>query len=208
MDKIIRFLFSGSLQFDDLSLDQLLKLCHMSENKVKAQVNNYIQEDRVKILMNQPIKTLKIIEDTDLFDSTLRSGDRGLTHNSCMVVPLIGDRVMVGNRNMFGASAVRCPGYFHLIKDIFVLRAEWTYQPTSIKIVEATWISPNETTGTQKKQIDRSYDLQDFTVDDLTTTIKESGLFLWSLRVRVHDQGSSSQGKGLPRLRHKRKRED
>ena len=211
MDKITEFLFSGSLQLGDLSMDQLLKVCHMSVilklDKVKAQVDNYIREDRVKTLLKQPIKTLKIIEDTDLFNSTLRSGDRAFTHNFCTIVPLVGDRVMVGNHNMRRARAVRCPGSFNLIKDIFVLRAEWTYQPTSIKIVEATWISPNEATEEQKKQIDRSFDLVDFTVGDLMSTIKESGLFLWSLRVRVHDQEPSSQGKGLLKLRHKRKRE-
>ena len=66
MDKITEFLFSGSLQLGDLSMDQLLKVCHMSVilklDKVKAQVENYIREDRVKTLLKQPIKTLKIIE--------------------------------------------------------------------------------------------------------------------------------------------------
>ena len=47
MEKIIKFIFSGTIKFRDLSLIQLLELSHMSEmmllNEIKSEVDDFVK---------------------------------------------------------------------------------------------------------------------------------------------------------------------
>ena len=51
MEKIIKFLFTGAVIFDDLSLAQLLELSQLSKmlllEKFQDKVNDYVQSDRI-----------------------------------------------------------------------------------------------------------------------------------------------------------------
>ena len=68
-----------------------------------------------------------------------------------------------------------------LIVDLFKLGGSNLYwkQPTTIERLKAfmVWLSANEATDEQKNDIVATLDFEDFTVEELMTTIRESGLY-------------------------------
>ena len=174
MGKIIKFLFSGAVQFEDLALDQLLELSHMSDMmllpKIKAQVDDYVV---------YRVKSLMIRENMDLFVSGFKLVEQYKLSNlkTCFIRALHCGLLVVKLTNE-AESFKTLP--FNLIKDIFLfLPVELANPPTTNERLEAfmVWLSANEASLEQKNQIVDSFDFEDFTVQELMTSIRDSGLY-------------------------------
>lgn len=182
--KIIKFLFSGSLQFGDLSFAQLLELSHMSEmillTKIKVQVDDCINK-RVEDLKKQPNKTVMIRENIDLFISGLKLVEQYKlsTYKPFFIEHLYCGLVLVGNPNEVQCSDSFKTLAFNLIKDIFLLRPVWANPLRSIERLEAfmVWLSANKVTKEETNQIVDSFNFEEFTVEELMTSVRDSGLY-------------------------------
>ena len=174
MCKIIKFLFSGAVLFEDLTLDQLLELSHMSDMillpKIKAQADKYIvhrvESSKISEIMDSLVSGLKLVEQYKL--STVKTCFIRALHYGLFAVTLTNE----------AESFKTLP--FNFIKDIFLFRPlELLSPPKTIDKLEAfmVWLSANKGSDEQKNQIVDSFDFEKFTVQELITSVRDSGLY-------------------------------
>ena len=171
MEKIIKYIFSGTIKFKGLSLIQLLELSHMSEmmllDEVKAKVDDlktkYYGGDKFLLEL---ISGLKFANKNNL--SSLKPWIIEQLYHRMKEVP---------NDAECSDSFKSLP--IELIVDLFVFRGTGRKLPTTMEKLEVfmVWLSANETTDKRKNDIVDSFDFEDFTVEELMTTIRESGLY-------------------------------
>jgi len=180
MEKIIKFFFSGTVKFYDLSLTQLLELSHMTEmmllDKFKEEVDFCFLKridcrgDDVEFLP-ELIRGLKLADQynhVDLKDEIMMEIYSGLK-----VVPKIPE----DNSGSFKKLD------YKLVKDVFLCgSAPNDRQPTAIECLNAFmhWLSSWSNwsiTAEQKAEIVESFDFEDFSAEELLTTVRDSELF-------------------------------
>ena len=180
MEKIIKFLFIGAVTFNYLSLPQLLELSHKSEMmllvKLKDEVVDYVKselDDLGERKFNLPdlISALKCAcqcnADPDIkaliIDNIhIEELQYGLPHFS----------------NDCKESFTSLP--FNLINDIFMSDSEnpFTYPTTKQRFDSfVIWLSENEATEDQKKESVKFFDFEEFSVEELNTSVRDSGLY-------------------------------
>ena len=177
MGKIVKFLFSGDVKFSDLSLDQLVRLSYMSQmmllNKFKDEVDEYTTTN---VLPNSG--------DHVQFLSELCSGLELADHFNLQSI-----RVAIIEELHFGLKEIpndvkgsdsfkSLP--FNLIKEIFLFVVEpGLISPTTKQRFDAfmVWLLENKVTEEQKTEIIESLDFEDFTAEELLTSVRDSGLY-------------------------------
>ena len=177
MEKIIKFLLIGFVKYDDLSLKQILELSIMSEmmllEKFHDQVEDYIKVDcaldiRENVhLFPEYISALKYAHQNNLSDIKNLIAMELLWHLSDIIDDANG-------LDTFKALP------FLLIREIFKSDLNDRRDlPTSKQRHDyfMTWLSVNEATEDQKREIVGSFYFNDFTVEDLMTSIRDSGLY-------------------------------
>ena len=177
MGKIVKFLFSGDVKFSDLSLDQLVRLSYMSQmmllNKFKDEVDEYTTTN---VLPNSG--------DHVQFLPELCSGLELADHFNLQSI-----RVAIIEELHFGLKEIpndvkgsdsfkSLP--FNLIKEIFLFVVEpGLISPTTKQRFDAfmVWLLENKVTEEQKTEIIESLDFEDFTAEELLTSVRDSGLY-------------------------------
>ena len=179
MEKIIQFLFTGAVMFDGLSLIQLLELSRLSGmlllDKFQEEVDTYTQ--RKKIFG----RGRKVEELPDLI-LALKYADQynmglGEITNDITEEIHFGMKIIPTNDNV-KSSFKSLP--FNLIRDIFLVDSFFWRSPTTTKQKFDSfiiWLSENEVTEEEEAEIVESFELDDFTVEELITTVRESGLY-------------------------------
>jgi len=187
MEKIVRFLFSGAVTFEDLSLAQLLELTHVSEmmllDEFKDEVENYLFQtfEYHRVNLSELIYGLKVAD----------------THNFANLANFIMLEAYyrlkyiqndVENSDSFKSLP------FHLMIDIVMrnLVPTQTHEmfqpmlemldcdlPTTKQIFDASmvWLSENEVTKEERNKIADSLKFEDFTVEELMNSVRDSGLY-------------------------------
>ena len=179
MEKIIKFLFSGEMTFVQMDLEQLLELTHASDmmllTKLKEKVEDYVKDE---VIVNNR-KNVKFL--TELTEGIKVADQYNLTKmKETITVQLYFGLKRIPNDVSSSDSFRTLP--FSLIKDIFLfdasslhpLQGPRTPMPTTIERTNAfmVWYSKNEVTEEQKNEIVNSLDFEDFTVEELITSIR------------------------------------
>ena len=178
MEKIVKFLFSGTVTFDGLSLAQLLELSHISEmmllSKFKDKVDDYLKYDIIhdggKDITFLPL----LISGAEIADKFNLSDNR----NSIM-------REVYLNLKDIPNDVASSDSFKNLppkvIKEIFLHK--WRRMPITKHRFKAfmVWLSgndnANEVTKEDKNEIVDSFNFDDFTVEELLTSVRDSGLY-------------------------------
>jgi len=179
MEKITKFLFSGAVTFSDLNFPQLLELSHVSEMillpKLKVKLDQYLTFDliggRGKDVQFLPelILGLKLAHEYNL--SVI---------GSWIVKELYLNLKDIPNDIASSASFKTLP--LKMIRDIFLYNtsALFSYQLPTTKqrfVAFVVWLSKNEANEEQKNEILESFNFEDFTVEELMTAVRDSGLY-------------------------------
>jgi len=180
MGKIIKFLFTGAVIFDDLSLAQLLELSQLSKmlllQKFQAKVNNYIQSDKIQgsggnvHFLPDLISALKYADQYDLDDIT-----EDITKELFCWLRVIPDDVKSSD------SFKTLP--FNLISDIFLFEARRVANRLNLPTTKQKfdcfmiWLSENVIDEEEEAEIVESFQPEDFTVDELLTTVRRSRIY-------------------------------
>ena len=180
MKKIINFLFIGAVMFNDLSLPQLLELSHKSE---------------MMLLVKLKDEAVDYVESELALDKCDRRGERKSNFPElisalkcayqCNADPdiktLIIDNILYGVQHFSDdckESFTSLP--FNLINDIFMFDSEapFTYPTTKQRFDSfVIWLSENEATEDQKKESVKFFDFEEFSVEELITSVRDSGLY-------------------------------
>ena len=183
MEKIVKFLFSGGLNFDGLSLRQLLDLSHISEMMLLTDFKFAVDDF---IIYQLPYHAENVQSLSELI-SGLKLADQ---YRLLAVRKFIIDELHYGYGLEKIPKDVSCWDSFktlpfNLIKEIYKLDRNaltWNYYVPIIKYnhgFEAllVWLSDNEVTEEQKAEIVESFDFADFSVEELSTFVRDSGLY-------------------------------
>jgi len=172
MEKIVKFIFSGAVTFEDLSLAQLLELTHVSEmmlhNEFRDDVENYIfvTFDFHRVNLSELILGLKIAD----------------TYNLAFLANFIKREVCLNLKDIpndieSSNSFKSLP--FRLIRMI-LLSVSWSWpSPSTKQVFDAfmVWLSENEVTNEERNEIADSLEFENFTVEELMTSVWDSGLY-------------------------------
>ena len=191
MEIIIKMIFSGIVEYINLSMAQLLELSHMAEmmlfTKLKAEIDDHVKNnldcyvknfislynsgERLEDCLPELISSLPIADQYNLLSFKL-----GIIKTVYFELKAIPDDVKCSDSFKF------LP--FSLIKDIFqcsfaYVKLKCPPPPTTMEKTKAfmIWLSENEITEEQKNEILDSFDFEDFTVEELMTSISDSGLY-------------------------------
>ena len=189
MEKIIKFLFSAAATFRDLNFLQLLELSHIAEmmllTKLKVKVDEYLYSylstrprdeylqldiirgrgKDVKFLLNL-IFGLKLAYEYNL--SSIGESIMQWLHLNLEVIP----------NDIACAEAFKSLP-FNLIRGIFLYEATASCVPTTKQRFDAfmVWLSKNEVTQEDKIEIVESLSFEDFTVEELMISVRDSDLY-------------------------------
>ena len=181
MEKVVKFLFTGAVIFEDLSLAQLLELTRLSGmlllNDIQGSAEHYIQLHRIQgwggDVENLPdiILAFKYADDYNLEDLKYCITEELY----CELKGILSD---VKSSDTFKTLP------FNLIREIFLCPAsnvKRSFLPKTKQKLDSfmIWLSENENdvTEEQKKGIVDSFEFDDFTVEELMTTVRKSGLY-------------------------------
>jgi len=181
MERIIKYLFSGTVTFGDLSLALLLELTHVSEmillSKLKDKLDDYITRGIIKgsgkidKFLPELILGLSIADTYNL--SSIRSSIMLEVYQNLKDIP---------NDVASSDSFKTLP--FNVMREIVLDKA--VFSSPSIRIDLPTkqrfeafvvWFSENKVTQEDENEILASFDFEDFTVEDLMTAVRDSGLY-------------------------------
>ena len=183
MEKIVKFLFSGGFDFDGLSLIQLLDLSHISEMMLLTDLKFAVED----YIINEVPYHAENVQSLSELISGLKLADqyRRLAVRKCII-----DELHYGYGLEKIPKDVSCWDSFktlpfNVIKEIYKLDKNaltWNYYVPIIKYnhgFEAllVWLSENEVSEEQKAVIVESFDFEDFTVQELLTFVRDSGLY-------------------------------
>ena len=178
MEKIVKFLFSGTVTFDGLSLAQLLELTHVSEmmllDEFKGEVENYLLQTFAfhRVNLSELILGLKIAD----------------TYNLASLASYITRRVFFNLKdipNDVESSDSFKSLSFHLMREIVLSCVYNSYmrrrrdQPTTKQVFDAymVWLSENEVTKEDRNEIADGLNFEDFTLEELMNSVRDSGLY-------------------------------
>ena len=179
MEKIVKFLFSGRVTFWDLTFVQLLELSHMSEmmllSKFKNKVDEYlldiIRDGKDVIILPELISGAKIAEMYNL--SSI---------GSYIMLEVFLKLKDIPNDVASSDAFKSLP--FKVIRGIILdnLKSEFCRRkPTTKQRFDAfmVWLSKNEAEVTEedRNEIVESFNFKDFTVEELMTSVRDSGLY-------------------------------
>ena len=179
MEKIIKFLFSGEVTFDQMSLGNLFELTHMADmmllTKFKVKVEDFV---KAKIASNDDEETAELVP--ELVSGLKLAHQYNLTNSKQIIINELYYALMEIPENVKASDSFKCLS-FDLIKDIFLFDLElyeYEYPSSSHKLNSfVAWLSANEITEEQKKEIVESFDFEDFTVEELLTSVRDSGFY-------------------------------
>ena len=186
MEKIVKFLFSGTAMFNDLSLVELLELSHMARmmllTKFQDQVDDYVSE----ILAGR-----SATGDIDELSSALKCANQfNLKEMEVKIIKEIIHELDCALDDDESYDPFKSLP-FNLIRPIFQFDFDRSYgRPTTKKLFDSfvIWLSENEATEKQKDEIVNSFNFEDFTVEELLTSVRKSGLYnIGKIADRVHD---------------------
>ena len=171
MEKIIKFLFSGEVIFNKMCLVDLLELSYISDmmllTEFKAKVDDYIEDELPKMGFHLPslILGLKLADQYKLTKIKKR-----------ITVELHLKLWRIPNEVSSSDSFKTLP--FKLIKDIFLSRPGSTL-PKALHRLKAfeVWLSKCGASEEQMNEIVQGINFQEFTVEELLTSVRNSGLY-------------------------------
>ena len=191
---------------DDLSLGQLLELSRLSGmlllDNFQDKVDIYVKGEKIFLRGGNVEKLPDLIPALKYADQyNTGFGKRKITddlheelHYGLKIIPT-NDNV----KSSFKSIS------FNLIRDIFLYDyfAWYRLPPTTKQKLDSfmIWLSENEITAEEEMEIVESFELDDFTVEELVTTVRESGLYMnETIDERVleifKEQGEKLQEKG------------
>jgi len=173
MERIIKFLFIGVVAFHDLSLPQLLELSHNSDMmlliRFKDEVVNFVKSELRKCgLGKNKFNFQELILALKCAYQYKADPD---------IITLINEDLLYGlwdiSNNEEIESFKTLP--FNWLKDIFTIDSTYLFYLTTKRRFDSfiIWLSNNEATEDQKKEIVKFFDFEEFTVKELIT----SGLY-------------------------------
>lgn len=180
MEKIIKFLFTGAVMFDDLSLAQLVELSHISEMLLLKKFQEEVDWNLEHCKIQERGADVKNLPDLIL---ALRDADQyNLEHIKswlcdelhCELKGILSD---VKSSDTFKTLP------FKLMREILLFVhsscVNIDFLPTTKQKLDSfmIWLSNNKITEKQKGEIVESFKFDDFTVDELMTSIRDSGLY-------------------------------
>ena len=187
MGKIIKFLFSGTVTFEDLSLAQLLELTHVSEMMLLQKFYDKLVEiwkgdSWREICGGQIIYDREEVHFLCELIQGLKLADK---YNLSLIAKWIMLDVAFDLKDIMSYiessdSFKTLP--FHWMKEIIQYHFDDPYllMPT-FEVFKAftVWLSENEVTIDERREIADSFDLvfEDFTVEELMTSVRDSGLY-------------------------------
>ena len=217
MEKIIDYLFSGEMRFNDLNLDQLLKLMNMASlillDDVFVNVENFI----IGWLPGSGVNCAflpKLISGLMLAEQFKLDAVKDLIklelHESLKDIPHIPDVVEDSLSFKF------LP--YSLMKDILLYEKE---EFSDIMIIKDStpstrqkfdafmfWLSENDCSVEEKEDIVGSFNFDDFTAEELLTEVRLSGLYSISMVcskaleiIHKKDELLSNQGREIRNLK-------
>ena len=178
MEKIVKFLFSGGIKFSDLSLAQLLELSHLCRvmllTEVKVKVDDYIKQS---ILLDSGA-------DTELWPELISglklANQYSLTRIEETIIEELHFAMTFDIPNYVKGSDSFKTLSFSSMKAIVLFDGNYlSYPPTTKQRLEVfmLWLSENSVTEFEKNEIVESFDLEDFTVKELLTIVRNSGFY-------------------------------
>ena len=177
MEKITKFLFSGAVMFSDLDFPQLLELSHISEmillTKLKVKVDEYLTLD----MICGRGKDVQLLPEL-ILGLKLAHGYNLSAIGSSIVVELYLNLKDIPNDIASSASFKTLP--LKMIREIFLYKASTLFQLPTTKqkfVAFMVWLSKNEANEEQKNEIVESFNFEDFTVEELMTSVRDSDLY-------------------------------
>ena len=192
MEKIIKLLFIGTVVFDDLGIIELLELSHMAKmmllnTKFQDQVDNYVKTDIVG----------EICDIAELTAALKCANQFNLKNmEDCIIPEIINElnyEILDDDECSCSYSLTSLP--FNLIRSILLFDLS-SISPSKLPSISTKtffdafviWLSENEATEKQKDEIVNSFNFEDFTVEELMTSVRKSGLYnISKIADRVHD---------------------
>ena len=179
MEKIIQFLFIGAVKtFSGLSLDQLLELSHMSRmmllDNLQERVEDYAT-NKINRGGNDDVSLCKLL-------SALKLAIQYSLEN---MVYILSETLLFKLDDILGdaeSSDFFKSLPFSVIREILLFDLTDSCpdgRPTTKLKFDTftTWLSKNEVTEEQEDEIRESFDFEDFTVKELMTSVRYSGLY-------------------------------
>jgi len=177
MERIIKFLFIGVVAFHDLSLPQLLELSHNSDMmlliRFKDEVVNFVKSELRKCGLGETeFNFQELILALKCAHQYKADPD---------IITLINEDLVYGLWDISNDEEIESfktlP--FNWLKDIFTIDSTYlsflnTKQRFDSFII---WLSENEATEDQKKEIVKFFYFEEFTVKELITSVRDSGLY-------------------------------
>jgi len=192
MEKIINYLFSGEMRFNDFNLNQLLKLMNMASlmllDDVFVNVETFLIGPDIGWLpdsgvncafLPELVSGLMLAEQFKL--EAIKDEIKLELYKSLKDIPNIPDIVE-------DSLAFKFLPY-SLVKDILLCEDEWSESDWREMIMDSSpstkqkfdafvfWLSENDCSKEEKKKIVDSFNLDDFTVEELLTEVRLSGLY-------------------------------
>ena len=181
MEKIIKLLFIGTVVFDDLGIIELLELSHMAKmmllnTKFQDQVDNYVKTDIVG----------EICDIAELTAALKCANQFNLKNmEDCIIPEIINElnyEILDDDECSCSYSLTSLP--FNLIRSILLFDLS-SISPSKLPSISTKtffdafviWLSENEATEEQKDEIVKSFNFEDFTVNELLTSVRKSGLY-------------------------------
>ena len=172
MDKIVKYLFSGGFDFDGLTLTQLMDLSYVSEMMLLKCFTRAVEDFIIDQLQDSAYDVQSLPE----FISGLKLADQ---YPHLDVKKFMLQDIYLGIRKI--PKDTKCSDSFKtlsfdLIKEIFYNKPPMHnndgFEPFIV------WLSANEITEEEKADIiENNFDLEDFTVEELLTVVKDSGFY-------------------------------
>ena len=179
MERIIKYFFSGSVTFDGLSLAQLLELSHTSEmmllSKFKDKVDSYLRLDIIRGGGKDGKFLPELIlgaKDADLYNLS----SIGLDIMFEVFLNLKDIPNDVSSSGAFKSLSSKVIREITMNKSTLLL---WRTLTNKQRFDFMIWLSENanEVSKEDKKKIAENFNLEDFTVDELMTSVKDSGFY-------------------------------
>jgi len=179
MDKIIDYLFSGEMKFNDFNLEQLLSLMNMASlmllDDVFVHVENFIigwlPDSGVNCAFLPELISGLILAEQFKLDA-IKDVIKLELHKSLKDIPHIPDIVKDSLTFKF------LP--YSLLKDILLHNEDKNgFSPSTRQKFDAFvfWLSGNSCSEAEKKEIVDSFNFDDFTAEELLTEVRLSGLY-------------------------------
>ena len=175
MERIIKFLFSGEVKFDKLSLPQLIELSYTTDMMLLPKFKDTLEDYARSYLVvnNEDNDNIQFLP--EIISGLKLADEYNLTNLK---------EIIIWELNLCLDYDVRAKDYFstlpfNLMKDIILCEDEYFFQSVQQEKLKAfmIWLSENEVSEEQKTEIVESFKFEDFTAEELLTSVRDSGLY-------------------------------